>query len=111
MKDQITNIDQALDAISEISRSPRTSWITKGSRAKSNEKIEIPRELAKEMASKTLCFYQVVEQLSYDPFCNCKQIEALLLKAVQELPEGDTVDELEQITFSHCPSCGKKFEE
>ncbi|HZK52632.1 MAG TPA: hypothetical protein VFC84_00290 [Desulfosporosinus sp.] len=111
MKDQIANIDQALDAISEISRSPRTSWITKGSRAKSNGNIEISRGLAKELASKTLCFYQVVGQLTYDPFCNCKQIESLLLNAVQELPDGDTADELEQITFAHCPSCGKKFED
>ena len=90
-KEQISNKDQALDTIAEIVRSPRNGWILKGSREKSNEKIEISRDLAKEMANKTLCFYQVVAQLPYDPFCNCAEIEALLQKAVQELPEGDTV--------------------
>lgn len=107
--EQIANKNQALDAITEIMHLPRSGWITKGSRAKSNERIEIPRELAKELANKTLCFYQVLDQLPCDPFCNCEQVEALLQKTIQELPEGDTVDELEQIMFRFCPSCGKKF--
>ena len=111
MKEQINNKDQAFDVMMKISRLPRSGWITKGSRAKSNENIEISRDLAKEIASKTVYFYQAVEQLPCDPFCNCKQVEALLLKAVQELPDGDTVDELEQVTFNFCPSCGKKFKE
>lgn len=111
MKEQITSKDHAFNAMMEIMRSPRVGWITKGSRAKSNEKIEISRDLAKELADKTFYFYQTLEQLPYDPTCNCKQVEELLLKAVQELPEGDTVDELEQIMFSFCPVCGKKFEE
>lgn len=109
MKDQINNKDQANDAVMKIMYLPRSSWIKKGSRAKSNEQIEIPRELAKELANKTLCFYLTLEQLPYDPFCNCKEIEALLLKAVQELPDGETVDELEQVTLSFCPACGKRF--
>ncbi|HWQ42780.1 MAG TPA: hypothetical protein VN456_12195 [Desulfosporosinus sp.] len=110
-KDQINNKDQAFDVMMQIARLPRSSWITKGSRAKSNEKIEIARMLANELAQKTLCLYQMIEQTTYDPFCNCKQVESLLLKAVQELPEGDTVDELEQIMFRFCPACGKKFGE
>jgi len=89
---------------------PRSSWIKKGSRAKSNENIEIPRELAMELANKAVYFYQTLELLPCDPFCNCSEIEALLQKTVQELPEGDTVDELEQIMFRFCTSCGKKFE-
>lgn len=111
MKDQINNKDQASEAVMKIMYSPRTGWITKGSRAKSNEKIEISRVLAKELADKTLCFYLTLEQLPNDPFCNCKQVEALLQKAVQELPDGDTANELEQLMFSYCPVCGKKFEE
>ena len=109
-KDQIVNKDQANDAIMKIMHSPRIGWITKGSRAKSNEKIEIPRSLAKELADKTLCFYLTLELLPCDPFCKCSEVEALLQKVVQELPEGDTVDELEQVMFRYCPSCGKKFE-
>jgi len=109
-KEQITNKDQAFETLLEINRSPRIGWITKGSRAKSNENIEISRELAKELANKTVYFYQTLELLPCDPFCNCSEIEALLLKTVQELPNGDTVDELEQIMFRFCPSCGKKFE-
>ncbi|MBC2723514.1 hypothetical protein [Desulfosporosinus sp.] len=90
MKEQITNKDQAHDVVMKIMHSPRVGWITKGSRAKTNEKIEISRVLAKELADKTLSFYLTLELLPSDPFCNCKQIEALLQKAVQELPEGDT---------------------
>jgi len=110
-KEQISNKDQAFAMLMKINGLQRSSWITKGSRAKSNEKIEISRELAKELANKTVYFYQAVELLPCDPFCKCKQVEALLQKAVQELPEGDTVDELEQIMFRFCPSCGKKFGE
>ncbi|MCO5387825.1 MAG: hypothetical protein NHB14_20880 [Desulfosporosinus sp.] len=110
MKEQITNKDRAFQMILKINSLPRSSWITKGSRAKSNENIELPRALANELADKTVYFYQAVEQLPYDAFCNCKQVEDLLHKAVQELPEGDTVDELEQIMFRFCPACGKKFE-
>ena len=111
IKEQIINKDQANDAIMKIVHLPRIGWITKGSRAKSNEKIEISRTLAKELADKTLCFYLTLELLPNDPYCNCKQIESLLHKAVQELPDGDTVDELQQIVFSFCPVCGKKLEE
>ena len=110
-KEQITNKYQANDAIMKIMHSPRVGWITKGSRAKSNEKIEISRVLAKELADKALCFYQTLELLPCDPYCNCKQIEALLHKAVQELPDGETADEMEQIMFRFCPGCGKKFED
>lgn len=110
-KEQINDKDQASETVMKIMHSPRVGWIVKGSRAKSNEKIEISRTLAKELADKTLCFYLTLEQLPYDPFCNCKQVEVLLMKAVQELPEGDTANELEQISFSYCPACGKKFEE
>lgn len=110
MKEQITNKAQAHDAVMAIMHSPRVGRIKKGSRAQSNEKIEISRELAKELADKTLCFYLTLEQLPSDPFCNCKQVEGLLLKAVQELPDGDTVDELQQIMLNYCPVCGKKFE-
>ena len=95
----------------KINSIPRSSWIKTGSRAKSNENIEIPRELAKDLSNKAVYFYQAVEQLPYDVFCNCKQIESLLQKTVQELPDGDTADELEQIMFRFCPSCGKKFGE
>ncbi|WP_170932744.1 tyrosine-type recombinase/integrase [Desulfosporosinus sp. FKB] len=38
-KDQINNKDQASEAIIKIMQSPRFGWITKGSRAKSNEKL------------------------------------------------------------------------
>ena len=110
MKEQIANKDQAFETLLKINGSPRSGWIAKGSRAKSNENIELPRELAKELANKTIYFYQTLELLPCDPFCNCSEIEGLLQKAVQELPEGDTVDELEQIMFRFCPSCGKKFE-
>lgn len=109
VKERIENKDQAFAMVLEINRTPRSSWIKKGSRAKSNENIELPRELASELAHKAVYFYQTVELITHDPFCNCKQIEALLHKAVQELPEGDTADELEQVMFSHCPGCGKKF--
>ncbi|EGW36503.1 hypothetical protein DOT_5667 [Desulfosporosinus sp. OT] len=111
MKDQITNKDQAHEAVISIMHTPRVGWIKKGSRAKSNEKIEISRELAKELADKALAFYLTLELLPCDPFCNCKQVEALLLKAVHELPDGDTVDELQQIMFRFCPACGKKYKE
>lgn len=111
MSEQITNKAQAHDAVVKIMHLPRVGWIKKGSRSKSNEKIEISRELAKELADKTLCLYLSLEQLPSNPFCNCKQVEALLQKAVQELPESDTVDELQQIIFSFCPACGKEFKE
>lgn len=110
MSELIKNKDQAHDAVIEIMHSPRVGWIKKGSRAKTNEKIEISRVLAKELADKTLCFYLTLEQLTSNPFCNCKQVEALLQKAIQELPDGDTVDELQQVMLNYCPACGKKFE-
>ncbi|WP_407306429.1 hypothetical protein [Desulfosporosinus sp. SB140] len=109
-QEQIMNKDQARGMAMKIMHLPRIGWVIKGSRAKSNEKIEMSRALAKELADKTVSFYLTLEQLPYDPFCNCKHVEALLQKAIQELPEGDTVDELQQIMFSYCSACGKKFE-
>lgn len=107
--DQISNKENALDLIQKFSRWPRSSWVTKGSRAKANEAIEIPRVLAEELADKALQYYLVLEQLPYNPFCDCKHIEGLIQKALSELPAGDTADEFEQIMLDYCPNCGKRF--
>lgn len=111
MSELITNKDQAQDMMIKIAHWPRSGWIKKGSRAKSNEAIQISRTLAKELADKTIYYYLALDRLPSDPFCNCKQIEALLQKAIQELPDGETVDQLQQIMFNYCPACGKKCEE
>lgn len=109
-KNQIDNKEDALDLDRKFSCWPSSGWVTKGSRAKANEAIEIPRTLAKELAYKALQYYIVLEQLPYDPFCNCKHIEDLLQRVLTELPAGDTADEFEQIMLNYCLSCGSKFE-
>lgn len=46
----------------------------------------------------------------YGPFCDCRHVEELLLKAVRELPPGNTAHEFEQLCFEYCTVCGEKLE-
>lgn len=109
--ERIKNLQDALSfAVSGVASLPRSSWIEKGKRSRDNENVELPRALLRELAQKAIQYFQVVDQLPYDPFCNCKQIEGLLLEAIAALPDGELADSLEQITLHRCPNCGQPFD-
>jgi hypothetical protein len=102
---------QARDISSKIRSAPWAGWIVKGSRAKANQTIELPRDLAEELADKAGYYYSVLNQLPFDPLCHCEEIRELMQKAIKELPAGETAEKLRDVSFCYCPACGGKYDE
>ena len=42
--------------------------------------------------------------------CNCNELSNLWEAIINELPDGEVLDEAQQVLFNFCPTCGKEFE-
>lgn len=47
-----------------------------------------------------------------NPFCDCQEVEALIMLAFEAVPLGSELAErLEQVVLQYCPVCGRAMQE